>query len=223
MTVTTPRGLRDVLPEEALWREQIVQAVSGRFAEEGYLPVETPMLEQGDLLADADAADKDTFRLFDSDGNLLMLRPDVTLPIARMVSTRLRDKEGPFRLRYAAPVFCESDPLRGESRQFTQLGIELIGENGLDADAEVLLLMARALEAAGLSGYVISLGSVRPLDACRGPAAHGACAGGGGPFGLRDLARVGSPPRRPARGLGHGRAVVPAGSFALPSLRSRWS
>lgn len=165
MFATTPRGLRDVLPEEALWREQIVQAVSGRFAEAGYLPVETPMLEQADLLAASDAADQDTFRLFDSDGDLLMLRPEVTLPIARMVSTRLRDKEGPFRLRYAAPVFCESDPLRGQSRQFTQFGIELIGACGLDADAEVLLLMARALEAAGLSGYVISLGSVRPIDA----------------------------------------------------------
>ena len=165
MTVTTPRGLRDVLPDEALWREQIIQSVSGCFADHGYLPVETPMLEQGDLLAESDAAGKDAFRLFDSDGNLLMLRPDVTLPIARLVSTRLRDKEGPFRLRYSAPVFCESDPLRGESRQFTQLGIELIGERGLEADAEVLLLMARALEAAGLSGYVISLGSVRPLDA----------------------------------------------------------
>lgn len=168
MAVVAPRGLRDVLPEEALWREQIVQAVSGCFAESGYLPVETPVLEQADLLADADAAGKGTFRLFDSDGALLMLRPDVTLPIARMVSTRLRDKEGPFRLRYAAPVFCESDPLRGEARQFTQLGIEFIGERGIDADAEVLLLMGRALEAAGLADYVISLGSVRPIDALLG-------------------------------------------------------
>lgn len=168
MAVVAPRGLRDVLPEEALWREQIVQAVSGCFAGSGYLPVETPALEQVDLLADADAADKGTFRLFDSDGSLLMLRPDVTLPIARMVSTRLRDKEGPFRLRYTAPVFCESDSLRGEARQFTQLGIELIGERGINADAEVLLLMGRALEATGLADYVISMGSVRPIDALLG-------------------------------------------------------
>jgi ATP phosphoribosyltransferase regulatory subunit len=163
--VTTPRGFRDILPEEALWREQIVGAVSGCFADAGYLPVETPVLEEADLLADSDAAGGDTFRLFDSDGALLMLRPDVTLPVARMVATRLRDAEGPFRLRYCAPVFRESDPLRGEARQFTQLGVELIGEEGLEADAEVLLLMARALEAAGVAGYVIALGSVRPLAA----------------------------------------------------------
>lgn len=165
MNLSTPRGFRDVLPEEALWREQIVQAVGRCFADAGYLPVETPVLEERDLLAATDASAEDTFRLFDSDGSFLMLRPDVTLPVARMVSTRLRGQEGPFRLRYNAPVFRESDPLRGQERQFTQLGVELIDERGLEADAEVLLLMARALEAAGLTGYVVALGSVRPLDA----------------------------------------------------------
>ena len=154
-----------MLPEEALWRERIVASVGACFAECGYLPVETPVLEERDLLMDSDSAGSGSFRLFDSDGNYLMLRPDVTLPVARMVSSRLRDQEGPFRLRYCAPVFRESDPLSGQARQFTQLGVELIGDGGPGADGEVLLLMARALEAAGLSRYVLALGSVRPLDA----------------------------------------------------------
>ena len=165
MTLTTPRGMRDVLPEEALWRERIVTAVSGRFAAAGYLPVETPVLEERDLLTDADAAPETTFRLFDGDGRQLMLRPDVTLPIARLVSSRLRGQAGPFRLRYSAPVFCERDALRGQARQFTQLGIELIGQAGVEADAEVLSLAMGALDAAGLSGYVVALGSVRPFEA----------------------------------------------------------
>lgn len=163
--LSTPRGFRDVLPEEALWREQIVQAVGHAFAEAGYLPVETPVLEERDLLAESDAAGEGAFRLFDGDGDLLMLRPDVTLPIARMVSARLRDADGPFRLRYCAPVFRESDALRGQERQFTQLGIELIGERGVEADAEIVRLMARGLEAAGLSGYTLALGSTMPLEA----------------------------------------------------------
>lgn len=175
VTTTTPRGFRDVLPDEALWREQICAAVGGCFAQAGYLPVETPLLEERDLLAEDDAAGEVAFRLFDSDGSLLMLRPDVTLPVARMVATRLRGQEGPFRLRYSAPVLRESDSLSGESRQLTQLGVELIGASGLEADAEILLLMARALEAAGLEGYVLALGTVRPLDtllgACGMPAA----------------------------------------------------
>lgn len=165
MTLTTPRGMRDVLPEEALWRERIVSAVSGHFAAAGYLPVETPVLEERDLLTDADAAPETTFRLFDGDGHQLMLRPDVTLPVARLVSSRLRGQQGPHRLRYAAPVFCERDALRGQPRQFTQLGVELIGEAGTSADAEVLSLAAGALDAAGLAGYVIALGSVRPFEA----------------------------------------------------------
>ena len=163
-TTATPRGFRDVLPEEALWREQISSAVGACFAQAGYLPVETPLLEMGDLLQDSDAASDVAFRLFDSDGALLMARPDVTLPVARMVATRLRGCEAPLRLRYNAPVLRECDALTGQPRQLTQLGVELIGAEGLEADAEILLLMARALEAAGLEGYVIAMGSVRPLD-----------------------------------------------------------
>ena len=163
-TTATPRGFRDVLPEEALWREQISSAVGACFAQAGYLPVETPLLEMSDLLQDSDAASDVAFRLFDSDGALLMARPDVTLPVARMVATRLRGCETPLRLRYNAPVLRECDALTGQPRQLTQLGVELIGAEGLEADAEILLLMARALEAAGLEGYVIAMGSVRPLD-----------------------------------------------------------
>ena len=165
MTLTTPRGMRDVLPEEALWRERITANVTRRFSERGYLPVETPVLERRDLIEPSDVSADHTFRLFDRDGAQLMLRPDVTLPIARMVSARLGDAPGPWRLRYAAPVFCETDELRGESRQFTQLGIELIGESGVRADAEVLSLADDALAAAGLAEYVIALGSVQPLNA----------------------------------------------------------
>ena len=153
-----------MLPEEALWREQISSAVGACFAQAGYLPVETPLLEMSDLLQDSDAASDVAFRLFDSDGALLMARPDVTLPVARMVATRLRGCEAPLRLRYNAPVLRECDALTGQPRQLTQLGVELIGAEGLEADAEILLLMARALEAAGLEGYAIVMGSVRPLD-----------------------------------------------------------
>lgn len=167
-TMATPRGFRDVLPEEALWREGIARSVSECFARAGYLPVETPVLEARDLLMASDAAGEGTFRLFDGDGRCLMLRPDVTLPVARMVAARLPARGEPLRLRYCSPVFRESDPLRGEARQFTQLGVELIDHEGGDADAEVLLLMMRALESAGVAGYVVSVGSVRPLDALLG-------------------------------------------------------
>lgn len=165
MAFTTPRGFRDVLPEEALWREQITQAVGSCFARAGYLPVETPVLEESSLLRDSDIPVGTTFRLFDSDASQLIVRPDVTLPVARMVSTRLRGQEGPFRLRYAVPVVRESESLRGVSRQFTELGVEFIGVAGAKADAEVLLLMTEAIEAAGVHDYIVAMGSVTPLEA----------------------------------------------------------
>ncbi|MBR2834108.1 MAG: ATP phosphoribosyltransferase [Coriobacteriales bacterium] len=165
MALSTPRGMRDILPDEALWRENIGAQVTRCFADAGYKPVETPLLEQRDLIDPTDLSAEHTFRLFDRDGSMLMLRPDVTLPIARMVSARMSDVCEPVRLRYTAPVFTEKDALRGEARQFTQLGIELIGDAGVEADAEVLLLMDKALTASGLTHPLIALGSVQPMNA----------------------------------------------------------
>ena len=65
-------------------------------------------------------------RSFDLDGSLLALRPEMTVPIARVVASRLADAPGPHRIRYVADVFREHASLRGQARQFTQVGVELV-------------------------------------------------------------------------------------------------
>ena len=163
MIPQTPRGFRDVLPQEAAWREDIREAVQDCFASWGYMPIETPALEVQDVMT-AGGGDAGHFlSLFDIDGKLLTLRPDVTLPIARMVANRLGDDQGPFRFRYCEQVFREEASLRAQSRVNTQLGIESIGLSGSGADAEVIALFMDALEACGLEEYTVAIASVEVL------------------------------------------------------------
>ena len=86
MTAATPRGFRDILPREALARERITDVVRGCFSEHGYLPVETPLLEERSALERGGRIKDSAFQLFDTDQTLLTLRPDLTLPAARLVA-----------------------------------------------------------------------------------------------------------------------------------------
>ncbi len=167
MRPVTPRGFRDVLPQEAAEREALARAMSDTMAMWGYGLVETPVVEQNATL-EAGAGGSiagEVFRLFDADGGLLALRPEMTVPIARMVATRFAGEPGPFRLRYCADVFREQASMRGQSRQFTQVGLEFVGAEGPAADAEVIAVLVESLSASGLSEFVVGVGTVAVLRA----------------------------------------------------------
>jgi ATP phosphoribosyltransferase regulatory subunit len=170
MIPVTPRGFKDVLPEEARWRESITTRAQQVLSSWGYAPIETPTLEVLAVLEQGGQLTQTPFRLFDADGALLVLRPDVTLPIARMVASRLNNISSPLRFRYVQPVFREQESLRGQAREFTQVGVESIGLTGAAADAEVVLLLVEALKACGLNEFKVALctvGVLRDLlDAC---------------------------------------------------------
>ena len=86
MQTGTPSGFRDILPTEAVARERITDKVRQCFSSHGYLPVETPMLENKAALERGGRVPESPFQLFDGDGSLLVMRPDITLAIARMVA-----------------------------------------------------------------------------------------------------------------------------------------
>ena len=182
MTNLTPRGFRDILPAEAAERERITAQVNALFAQAGYLPVETPLLEDRATLERGGRIQDAPFQLIDADDSLLMLRSDLTQPIARLVVGRLLSDSSagltrepaadasplaPIRLRYVAPVVREEESLRGRERQFTQIGVELVRERTRShaAEAEVVSLLAAALERVGLSDACVVAGSVKPLSA----------------------------------------------------------
>ena len=159
----TPWGFRDILPEEAQAREDIALTVRQCFKQHGYLPIETPLLEDKAALEEGGRLADTPFKLFDDDGRFLVVRPDNTLPIVRLVSTRMRADDLPLRLRYEAPVVRAASRNTGASRQFTQLGYELIGVGGAEGDAEVVSLAIEAARALDLPAWRVVCGSVRPF------------------------------------------------------------
>ncbi len=166
MNFVTPSGFRDVLSDEALVRERVVHAVQQVFAARGYVPIETPTLEVMDVMQAGGRLPGSPFRFFDARGDLLAMRPDVTLQVARMCATRLADVEGPLRFRYTQRVFREAETeMQATAREHTQIGIECIGVAGTQADAEVVSLLAQALEAAGVRSFSLAVATVGVLRA----------------------------------------------------------
>lgn len=165
--VVTPRGFRDVLFDEAEERRALARSVESVFASWGYRPVETPVVERVETLRTGGdgAVEEDAFRFFDGDGGLLALRREMTVPIARLVASRLDPSRSPYRVCYEQAVFREHASYRGQSRQFTQLGVELIGVPGPEGDTETIAVMVDALAAAGLADFRVGVGTVEILRA----------------------------------------------------------
>ena len=155
-----PSGTRDVLPEEMRELRAITEAMRGVFEDAGYGEVYTPALEHEAVLMTGDAhAARPAYRLFDASGQTLVLRSDMTIPIARVVATRYADVEPPLRLCYISRAYRAVRPQRGEAREQLQAGIELIGAGPPDGTAEALTLLCRSLDAVGLQGYKVGVGS----------------------------------------------------------------
>ncbi len=166
MNYTTPQGFRDVLADEAAEREQIVRRVQDLFAQAGYAPIETPTLESMAVMREGGRVPASPFKFFDAQGNLVTMRPDVTLQVARMCATRLGDAPGPFRLRYIQRVFREVEGQVGsDAREKKQIGIECIGPSGAEADAEVVRLFVGAMDVSGVTDFKLSIATVGVLRA----------------------------------------------------------
>ncbi|MGO9883560.1 MAG: ATP phosphoribosyltransferase regulatory subunit [Solirubrobacteraceae bacterium] len=154
-----PSGTRDVLPDEMRELRAVTGRVGDVFERAGYGEIATPALEYEGSFARIDMAEsRPAYRVFDEQGNVLVLRADMTIPIARVVATRYAHAEPPFRFCYFAHAYRGVRPQRGQSREFLQAGVELIGAPGPHGTAEVLGVLCAALDAAGLETYRIGLG-----------------------------------------------------------------
>lgn len=149
-----PAGLRDLLPPDAETEASAVEALMTVFASHGYQRVKPPLLEFEDsLLAGSGVAVADqTFRLMDPDSQRMMgLRADTTPQVGRIATTRLAGAPRPLRLSYAGQCLRVRGNQLAPDRQVAQAGIELIGHDSPDADAETVLVAAEALAAVGLT------------------------------------------------------------------------
>jgi len=154
-----PSGTRDALPEETREVRAITDALRAVFEAHDYGEIYTPALEYESVLARADMAEaQPAYRVFDESGAVLVLRSDMTVPIARVVATRYPTSEPPLRFCYFAHCYRGVRPQRGQQRELLQAGIELIGSAAPEGTAEALTVLGHALDATGLKDYRIGLG-----------------------------------------------------------------
>jgi ATP phosphoribosyltransferase regulatory subunit len=156
-----PSGTRDVLPVEMGELRAMTDRIRGVFERAGYGELYTPALEYESTFERAQSAgSRPAYRLFDEQGNVLVLRSDMTVPIARVVASRYPHEEPPLRFCYFAHAYRGVRPQRGQSREFLQAGVELIGAGAPEGTAEIVTVLCQALDAAGLKTYKIGLGDV---------------------------------------------------------------
>lgn len=161
-----PYGTKDILPGEMKTRRAIENKIIDVFCKWGYDEVKTPSFEYADIFKIADK--ESDFRFFDRNNNLLALRNDMTAPIARVAANRLQDENKVKRLCYLASLYRYENIQAGKQCEFEQAGVELFGASGAAADAEVIVLAAESLKAAGITNFSISLGHIGFIDGlCR--------------------------------------------------------
>lgn len=162
----TPEGTKDFLFAECSAMDDICGRVESVFVQRGFKKVITPGIEFYDVFSlDCSGIDQqEMYKMTDNKGRLLVVRPDSTLPIARMVSTRLKNSILPVRLYYKQAVYRNNPTLTGRRNEFMQMGVELLGVKGLRADLEVLTTAISAIKAVA-KDFRIELGHAEVFDA----------------------------------------------------------
>jgi ATP phosphoribosyltransferase regulatory subunit len=157
-----PEGVRDLLFADAAAVRAMVTTLTQLWETWGYHEVILPTFEYASTLATDVGAeiDAEMYRFFDRQGRTLALRPDMTIPTARIVGTRLYDQPMPLRLCYSGSVFRYEPPRAGRQHEFLQAGVELIGAPGATADAESVALAVAALRALGVPEFRVTVGHV---------------------------------------------------------------
>jgi ATP phosphoribosyltransferase regulatory subunit len=156
---TTP-GTRDILPPESTRLLDIQARILERFRLHGFREVITPALEYSEVIEEPRLRDA-SFKLFDPDNQMLLLRPEMTTPIARLVAQRLRNAPTPHKLSYGLPVYRRAGVGHGQSAEFHQAGVEVVGSTSPGEDAGTISLLVETLESVDLRAprdFVLVLG-----------------------------------------------------------------
>ncbi|WP_035329275.1 ATP phosphoribosyltransferase regulatory subunit [Cytobacillus firmus] len=156
-----PLGMRDTLPDLYERKDAVRTSIQEEMKRWGYQFIETPALEYYETVGAASAIlDQQLFKLLDQQGHTLVLRPDMTAPIARVAASRLLKDELPIRLAYSANVYRAQQREGGRPAEFEQIGVECIGDDTISADGEGMALMISALKEAGLENFQLSAGHI---------------------------------------------------------------
>ena len=163
----TPEGTRDLLFEDCISRHLVESKIKDVLVPRGFSEVITPALEFYDVFSPENHGipQENMYKLVDMKGRLMAVKPDLTMPIARLACTRLRDHPLPLRLYYNQNAYRINPADSGHSDEVDQIGIEVIGVGGRRADLEALDLAICSMESCGLNNYRIEIGHIGIFNA----------------------------------------------------------
>lgn len=158
----TPEGVRDVYGKECARKLTIENKINNIFNLYGFHNVQTPTFEFFDIFNKerGSVPSKNLYKFFDREGNILVLRPDLTPSIARIAAKNYMDVNVPIKLCYNANTYINNSELQGKLKEITQLGCELIGDDSVEADAEMVALVVNSLKSAGFDKFLVEIGQV---------------------------------------------------------------
>ncbi|MBE5957969.1 MAG: ATP phosphoribosyltransferase regulatory subunit [Lachnospiraceae bacterium] len=158
----TPEGVRDVYGKECASKIALENKLNDVFTLYGYQNIQTPTFEFFDIFnkEKGSVQSKDLYKFFDREGNTLVLRPDATPSICRSVAKYFMDDIVPVKLCYKANTFVNNYELQGKLKESTNMGCELIGDNSIDADAEIIAVVVDSLKKSGLKEFLVEIGDV---------------------------------------------------------------
>ena len=160
--IHTPEGVRDIYGEEYANKLAIQNILHNQIHLYGYQDIQTPTFEYFDVFGKeiGTTPAKDLFKFFDSDGNILCLRPDFTPSMARCAAKYFVDEDMPLRLSYVGNTFSNTSLLQGKLKETTQMGAELMGDSSVEADGEMIAMLIDALLQTGLKQFQVSIGEI---------------------------------------------------------------
>ena len=167
----TPDGVRDIYGDECEQKLFVRDELFNVIESYGYKPIQTPTFEFFDVFGSdiGTTPSKNLYKFFDRDGNTLVLRPDVTPSVARSCAKYYSDRTDPVRLCYCADTFINNNEYQGRLKETTQLGAELMGDAGVEADAEIIALTCECFIKSGLTEFQIAVGNSSFFEAvCEG-------------------------------------------------------
>ncbi len=156
----TPDGVRDIYGSECSDRKLILNKIHEKMKSFGFQDIETPSFEFFDVFAEEiNTSDtKELYKFFDKEGNTLVLRPDFTPSIARCASKVMLENGNPIRVCYDGSTFLNTSNLQGKLKENLNIGVELMNDATVYADAEMIALLIESLKCTGLSDFQISVG-----------------------------------------------------------------
>ena len=158
----TPEGVRDIYNGECSQKHHLQTEIRTVFDSYGYEEIETPSFEYFEVFSRevGTIPSKDLYKFFDREGNTLVLRPDFTPSVSRACATYFNPEHQVITLSYTGNTFINNSSYQGRLKETTQMGVERIGDDSAEADAELLAMAVECLLKAGLKEFQVSVGQV---------------------------------------------------------------